>query len=148
MFTEDIREFEVNHIYIMKSYKQKVDLKALHFAFLLVLKFSLNFVYFQKIVIRATDGGTDPGTRSADTTLNVIFVPTSGDPVFYPNTYDVAFFGEYQLMKKKNTNKLETFSHSILCFRKRSWFRRNIPVTCSRRSQKRALHRWLFTDLL
>lgn len=53
------------------------------------------FVDFQKIVIRATDGGTEPGPRFTDTTLNVLFVPITGDPVFEPNTYDVAFVGEY-----------------------------------------------------
>ncbi|XP_026330204.1 protocadherin Fat 4-like [Hyposmocoma kahamanoa] len=44
-----------------------------------------------QIVIRATDGGTEPGTRFTETTLNVIYVPTSGDPVFEQNTYNVAF---------------------------------------------------------
>ncbi|CAH2040187.1 unnamed protein product, partial [Iphiclides podalirius] len=45
-----------------------------------------------QVTIRATDGGTEPGPLSTDSTLNIIFVPTQGEPVFSLTTADVAFF--------------------------------------------------------
>nr|AEL22856.1 CAD protein [Sesamia inferens] len=43
-----------------------------------------------EVTIRATDGGDEPGPKSSDSTVTVVFVP-QGDPVFSPNTFSVAF---------------------------------------------------------
>ncbi|XP_052759577.1 LOW QUALITY PROTEIN: cadherin-23-like [Galleria mellonella] len=48
------------------------------------------------VTIRATDGGTEPGPLSSTSTLNIIFVPTQGDPVFNTNTANIAFFEKEQ----------------------------------------------------
>ncbi|CAG4933762.1 unnamed protein product [Parnassius apollo] len=44
------------------------------------------------VTIRATDSGTEPGPLYTDSTLNIVFVPTQGDPVFPVNTASAAFF--------------------------------------------------------
>ncbi|XP_063374408.1 cadherin-23-like [Cydia amplana] len=44
-----------------------------------------------QVTIRATDRGTDPGPRSTDTILNVVFVPSLADPTFATDTATVAF---------------------------------------------------------
>nr|AFB74167.1 truncated cadherin [Helicoverpa armigera] len=51
-----------------------------------------------KVTIRATDGGTEPGPRSTDCLVAVVFVPTQGEPVFEESTYTVAFVGETILL--------------------------------------------------
>lgn len=44
-----------------------------------------------ELVIRATDGGTEPGPRSTDCSVTVVFVMTQGDPVFDDNAASVRF---------------------------------------------------------
>nr|QFP12818.1 cadherin-related midgut membrane protein [Lymantria xylina] len=44
------------------------------------------------VVIRGTDGGTEPGTRHTDCSVRLVFVPTQGEPTFAENTASVAFF--------------------------------------------------------
>ncbi|KAI5634412.1 cadherin domain-containing protein [Phthorimaea operculella] len=44
-----------------------------------------------QVTIQATDGGTEPGPLSSQSTLNVIFVPTTGDPIFSTSTHTVSF---------------------------------------------------------
>ncbi|XP_068627415.1 cadherin-AgCad1-like [Battus philenor] len=45
-----------------------------------------------QVTIRATDGGTDPGPLSTDSTLNIVFVPTQGEPIFTISTANASFF--------------------------------------------------------
>ncbi|XP_013167274.1 PREDICTED: cadherin-23-like isoform X1 [Papilio xuthus] len=45
-----------------------------------------------QVSIRATDGGTEPGPLFTDSTLNIIFVPTQGEPVFSVSTAHATFF--------------------------------------------------------
>ncbi|XP_047999380.1 protocadherin Fat 1-like [Leguminivora glycinivorella] len=44
-----------------------------------------------QVTIRATDRGTEPGPRSTDTLLTVVFVPSLADPTFANDAFTVAF---------------------------------------------------------
>ncbi|KAF9406502.1 hypothetical protein HW555_013145 [Spodoptera exigua] len=44
-----------------------------------------------QLVIRATDGGTEPGPRFTDCAVTVVFVLTQGEPVFSENTVTIRF---------------------------------------------------------
>lgn len=55
------------------------------------------------MTVRATDGGTEPGPLFTDSTLNIIFVPTQGEPVFSVNTAHVTFFGTLLVVKRMST---------------------------------------------
>nr|ASV70529.1 cadherin-like protein [Hyphantria cunea] len=46
------------------------------------------------VIVRGTDGGTDPGPRSTDLRFTIAFVPTQGEPIFTVSTATVSFFEE------------------------------------------------------
>lgn len=71
------------------------------------------------MIIRATDGGTEPGPLSAEVALRAVFVPTQGEPTFSTNTFDVGFVGEtnFSLIIHSNsslTSISPTFPFTIL----------------------------------
>nr|AAV80768.1 cadherin-like Cry1Ac receptor [Heliothis virescens] len=76
--------------------------------------FPEDFREFQ-VTIRATDGGTEPGPRSTDCTVTVVFVPTQGEPVFETSTYTVAFIEKDAGMEERATLPLAKDPRNIMC---------------------------------
>ncbi|XP_059054596.1 cadherin-23-like [Achroia grisella] len=67
------------------------------------------------VTISATDGGTEPGPLSSNSTLNLIFVPIYGEPIFVTNTASVAFFEKEQGLLERFQLPLAEDSKNYKC---------------------------------
>ncbi|XP_063894022.1 protocadherin Fat 1 [Helicoverpa armigera] len=76
--------------------------------------FPEDFREFQ-VTIRATDGGTEPGPRSTDCLVTVVFVPTQGEPVFEESTYTVAFVEKDEGMEERAELPRASDPRNIMC---------------------------------